>query len=96
LRSGGFFLGRSSALGGIDELPEFRDAARSSLSIRADSSAFAASSSPTRAASAVFCAASSAMSCPCSAISASRAAFSGAAVTGHHHPDTRSVIKATR
>ncbi|HEY1004941.1 MAG TPA: hypothetical protein VGD83_35435, partial [Streptosporangiaceae bacterium] len=44
--------GWSSSDGGSEELPEFRDAARSSRSIRADSSAFAASSSPTRAASA--------------------------------------------
>jgi hypothetical protein len=36
------------------------------------------------------------MSCPCSAISASRAASSGLAVTGHHHPGDLPVIKTTR
>lgn len=63
-------------------LPEFPDAARSSLASRS-------SSSPTRSASAAFCAASIAMSWPCCAISASRAASSAAAVTDHHHPASR-------
>jgi hypothetical protein len=44
--SGAMRPGRSSADGGIEEFPEFRDAARSSRANRADSSAFAASSSP--------------------------------------------------
>ena len=86
---GGVRPGWSSSDGGSEELPEFRDAARSSLASRS-------SSSPTRTASAAFCAASNAMSWPCSAISASRAASSGLAVTDHHHPGTHLVIKATR
>jgi hypothetical protein len=36
------------------------------------------------------------MSCPCSAISASRAASSGLAVTDHHHPYIPTVIKPAR
>ena len=48
---GGVRPGWSSSDGGSEELPEFRDAARSSLASRS-------SSSPTRAASAAFCAAS--------------------------------------
>jgi hypothetical protein len=93
---GGARPGWSSIDGGNEEFPEFRDAARSSRSTRARSSASAASSSATREASAVFCAASIATSCPCSAISASRAASSGLAVTNHHHLDIPPVIKEPR
>jgi hypothetical protein len=88
LPGGGVRPGWSSIDGGSEELPEFRDAARSSLASRSSSSA-------TRSASAAFWAASIAMSWPCSAISASRAASSGLAVTDHH-PGIPSVIKATR
>jgi len=87
--AGGARPGRSSSDGGSEELPEFRDAARSSLASRS-------SSSPTRPASAAFCTASMAMSWPCSAISASRAASSGLAVTDHHHLGRPTVIKTTR
>jgi hypothetical protein len=80
--------GRSSSDGGSEELPEFRDAARSSLASRS-------SSSPTRPASAAFCTASMVMSWPCSAISASRAASSGLAVTDHHHLGRPTAIKTT-
>ena len=85
-RPGGVRPGWSSSEGGSEELAEFRDVARSSRATRPASSAFAASTSATRAASAAFCAASRPMSWPCSAISASRAASSGLAVTDHHHP----------
>lgn len=88
LPSGGVRPGRSSIDGGSEELPEFRDAARSSLASRSSSSA-------TRVVSAAFCAASIAMSCPCSAISASRAPSSGLTITDRHHPVTSSVINAT-
>ena len=87
--AGGVRPGWSSSDGGSEELPEFRDAARSSLASRS-------SSSPTRPASAAFCTASMAMSWPCSAISASRAASSGLAVTDHHHPGRPTVIKPAR
>jgi len=86
---GGIRPGWSSSDGGSEELPEFRAAARSSLASRSSSSA-------TRAASTAFCAASIAMSWPCSAISASRAASSGLAVTDNHRPCIPSVIGATR
>ena len=88
-RADGVRPGWSSSDGGSEELPEFRDAARSSLASRS-------SSSPIRTSSAAFRAASNAMSWPCSAISASRAASSGLEVTDHHHPGTHLVIKATR
>ena len=81
--------GRSSSDGGSEEFPEFRDAARSSRASRSSRSA-------TRAARCAFCCASIPMSWPCSAISASRAASSGLAVTDHHHPGIPSVIKRTR
>ena len=87
--AGGVRPGWSSSDGGSEELPEFRDAARSSLASRS-------SSSPTRPASAAFCAASMAMSWPCSAISASRETSSGLAVTDHHHPGSAFVIKPAR
>jgi hypothetical protein len=87
--SGGVRPGWSSIDGGSEDLPEFRDAGRSSLARRFSSSA-------TRSASAAFWAASITMSWPCSAISASRAASSGLAVTGHHLPAIPSVIKTTR
>jgi hypothetical protein len=93
---GGVRPGWSSSDGGSEEFPEFRDAARSSRSTHPASPAFAASTSATRAASTAFCAASSVMSCPCSAISASRAASSGLAVTDHHHPVIPPVIKPAR
>jgi len=79
---GGIRPAWSSSDGGNEELPEFRDAARSSL-------ASLSSSSATRSASAAFCAASIAMSWPCSAISASPAASSGLKVTA-------TIIRASR
>ena len=87
--AGGVRPGWSSSDGGSEELPEFRDAARSSLASRS-------SGSPARPASAAFCAASMAMSWPCSAISASRATSSGLAVTDHHHPGIPFAIKPAR
>jgi len=42
LRSGGFFPGRSSVLGGIEELPLLRETSRSSRATRSSSSAFRA------------------------------------------------------
>ena len=87
---GGVRPGWSSSDGGSEEFPEFLDATRSA------SAAFAVSSSATPTARAAFCAASIAMNCCCSAISPSRAASSGLALTGHHHPDIHPVIKTTR
>jgi hypothetical protein len=83
------YQGWSSSDGGSEEFPEFRNAARSSLASRSSSSA-------TYPASAAFCTDSMAMSWPCSAISVSRAASTGRAVTGHHHLGIPAVIKATR
>jgi hypothetical protein len=88
--------GRSSAEGGIEEFPEFRETARSSLASRSASSAFAASGCATRSASAALCTASTPITCPCSAISPSRAASSGMAGTVRHHPGGTPAIKATR
>ena len=89
LPGGGTRPGWSSIDGGSGQLPEFRKVARSSLAGRS-------SSSPTRPASSAFCATSIAMSWPCSAISPSRAASRGLAVTADHHPGAPSVIKVTR
>ena len=70
LRRGAGRPGRSSADGGIDELPLLREASRSSRSTRAARSA-------TCPASPAFSAASTPITRPCTAITASRAASSG-------------------
>jgi hypothetical protein len=88
--------GRSSADGGIEEFPEFRETARSRRASRSSSSAFAASSCATRSAIAVFCAARTVISCRWSAISPSRASSSGITDAGHHDQHIPAVIKLTR
>jgi hypothetical protein len=88
-RRGGVRPGRSSADGGIDELPLFGEAGRSSRSTLAARSA-------TCPANRVFSAASAAITRACTAITASRAASTGIPGTGHHDQDTHEAIKPTR
>jgi hypothetical protein len=81
--------GRSSAGGGIDEFPLFRETSRSSRSILAARSA-------TCPASLVFSAAGASITRACITITASRAASSGIDGTGHHDRDNPVVIKPAR
>jgi hypothetical protein len=71
LLAGGFRLGRSSELGGIEEFPLFRDPARSAAASRSRRSATTSSASIRSA---------------CAAISASRGSPGGTPVTARHHP----------
>jgi hypothetical protein len=87
--SGAVLPRRSSADGGIEEFPEFRDTARSRRASRS-------SISLTRASSAEFRSASITTSCACTAISPSRAASSGIAGTDRNHPDSTAPRKTTR
>jgi hypothetical protein len=89
LRRGGVRPGRSSADGGIDELPLLRDASRSSRSTLAARSA-------TCPASRAFSVASATITRACAAITASRAASSGIRRTNHHDHGILAVIKLTR
>ena len=88
-RRGGVRPGRSSADGGIEELPLLRDASRSSRSTRAARSA-------TCPASRAFSAASNSITRACTAITAPRAASTGIEGTDHHDQDTHVRIKPTR
>jgi hypothetical protein len=71
--------GRSSADGGIDEFPEFRDSSRSSCASRSSSSA-------TRPASSPFRASRTSISTPCTSASMARSSAAGGTVTASHLP----------
>jgi GntR family transcriptional regulator len=88
VRRGGVRPGRSSADGGIEELPLFREVSRSSRSTLAARSA-------TCPASRAFSAASASITRACAAITASRAASSGIG-TGHHDQSNLAAIKPAR
>jgi hypothetical protein len=81
--------GRSSADGGIDELPLFRDASRSRRATLAARPATCPASRKLSVASAWITVA-------CIAITASRAASSGIGGTGHHDQGNPAPIKPTR
>jgi hypothetical protein len=89
LRGGGVWPGRSSADGGIEELPLLREESRSSRSALA-------ARSVTCPASRALPAASTSITRACTAITASRAASSGIRGTGHHDHDILAVIKPAR
>ena len=89
LAGGGVRPGRSSADGGIEEFPLFRDTSRSSRSTLAARSA-------TCPASRAFSAASISITRACTVITASRAASSGIEGTDHHDQDNLVVIKPAR
>jgi hypothetical protein len=90
---GGFFPGRSSVLGGIDEFPLLREISRSSRANRSASSAFCARSSAFSAFSSAFCARSRAFAA-CSAATTSGA--SGISGTPALHQSRPSVSNTTR
>jgi hypothetical protein len=85
--AGGLRPGRSSALGGIEEFPEFLDAARRAASSCSRSSATSASSAATRSPCPAICPSCASSRAACSRISASRGSSGGSeSVTARDHP----------
>ena len=84
---GGLRPGRSSALGGIEEFPEFLDAARRAASSCSRSPATSDSSAAIRSPCPAICASCASSRAACSRISASRGSSGGSeSVTARDHP----------